>query len=163
VESLAKLLGHNQLTTTQRYIDGADPTLREDFLQAIVRIQAVSIPESSPLPSAQAFTIVPVSKNAEERPKTNELLDKMKHLAEDLPDWLREPIMEHTRRRAARWPDHRLKAQLFMHFSSLCRTGRWLVQNRRWQQLDRLQREICWPLSMPDRKMVGNHAALRPN
>ncbi len=31
VESLAKLLGHNQLTTTQRYIDSADPTLRADF------------------------------------------------------------------------------------------------------------------------------------
>jgi site-specific recombinase XerD len=139
VESLAKLLGHNQLTTTQRYIDGADPTLREDFLQAIARIQTVSIPESSHLP-VQELNVVPVSKNVEERPKTNDLLDEMKHLAEDLPDWLREPIMEHTRRRAARWPDHRLKAQLHMHFSSLCRMGRWLVQNRHWRQLDRLQR-----------------------
>ena len=140
VESLAKLLGHNQLTTTQRYIDGADPTLREDFLQAIARIQTVSVPESA-LPSAiQGPNFIPVSKDGEERPKTNDLLDKMKHLAEDLPDWLREPIIEHARRRAARWPDHRLKAQLHMHFSSLCRTGRWLVQNRHWQQLDRLQR-----------------------
>ena len=27
-----------------------------------------------------------------------------------------------------------------MHFSTLCRIGRWLVQNRAWQQLDQLQR-----------------------
>ncbi len=46
VESLAKLLGHNQLTTTQRYIDGADPTLRADFFQAIERIQTNDAPNA---------------------------------------------------------------------------------------------------------------------
>ena len=38
IDSLAKLLGHNNLQTTQRYIDGADPTVRNDFLEAIQQV-----------------------------------------------------------------------------------------------------------------------------
>jgi site-specific recombinase XerD len=140
VESLAKLLGHNQLTTTQRYIDGADPILRADFLQAIARIQIVSAPESALPPDPRGSTLVPATKNTEERPNLNALMSELQHLTANLPDWLREPMTEHTLRRASRWPDHRLKAQLHMHFSSLCRTGRWLIQNRNWHQLDGLQR-----------------------
>ncbi len=79
-------------------------------------------------------------KIAEERPDIGELLDELAHLAAGLPDWLHERITEHTRRRAARWPAHRVKTQLYIHFSSLCRIGRCLVQNRGWQQLDQLQR-----------------------
>jgi site-specific recombinase XerD len=133
-------LGHNQLTTTQRYIDGVDPILRADFLQAIARIQIVSVPESALPPDPRGSTFVPATKNAEERPNLNALLGELQHLAANLPDWLREPMTEHTLRRASRWPDHRLKAQLHMHFSSLCRIGRWLIQNRNWHQLDGLQR-----------------------
>ena len=140
VESLAKLLGHNQLTTTQRYSDGADPTLRSDFFQAIERIQAYNSPVSDTCSSRPAFKSISASKTAEERPDTVELLDNLQHLAADLPDWLQERLYEHTRRRAARWSAHRLKPQLHLHFSSLCRIGRWLVQNQDWQQLDQLQR-----------------------
>jgi len=140
VESLAKLLGHNQLTTTQRYIDGADPTLRTDFFQAIARIQATIIPESEPVSSRPPFKPIFSPKTAEEHPDAGKLLDDLKHLAADLPDWLRERLMEHTRRRAARWPAHRIKPRIHAHFSTLCRIGRWLVQNRGWQQLDQLQR-----------------------
>lgn len=140
VESLAKLLGHNQLTTTQRYIDGADPTLRADFFQAIARIQDNISPDAgTPVPKSD-FKPALTPKIVEERPDTVKLLDNLQHLAADLPDWLREPLYEHTRRRAARWPAHRLKPQIHMHFSTLCRIGRWLVQNRAWQQLDQLQR-----------------------
>jgi site-specific recombinase XerD len=35
IESLAKLLGHQSIQTTQLYIDGADPTVRQDFLRAL--------------------------------------------------------------------------------------------------------------------------------
>jgi site-specific recombinase XerD len=140
VESLAKLLGHNQLTTTQRYIDGADPTLRDDFFQAMERIQVSFSPEAERPAPRPAFKPIVGSKIREERPDTGEPLAKLQHLAADLPDWLRERLNEHTRRRAARWPAHRLKAQIQMHFGTLCRLGRWLVQNRSWQQLDQLQR-----------------------
>lgn len=140
VESLAKLLGHNQLTTTQRYIDGADPTLRADFFQAIERIQANISPASGTATPNPDFKPGRTSKIAEERPDTVALLDNLSHLAADLPDWLRERFYEHTRRRAARWPAHRLKPQIHSHFGALCRIGRWLVENRDWRQLDQLQR-----------------------
>ncbi len=39
VDSLARLLGHSQLKTTQRYIDGADPTVRADFLAAMAGLE----------------------------------------------------------------------------------------------------------------------------
>jgi site-specific recombinase XerD len=38
IDSLAKLLGHTNLQTTQLYIDGADPTVRADFLQAMQQV-----------------------------------------------------------------------------------------------------------------------------
>ncbi len=76
----------------------------------------------------------------EKRPDIGTLLDNLQHLAADLPTWLRERLSEHTRRRAVRWPTHRLKPQIHMHFSTLCRISRWLVENRAWQQLDQLQR-----------------------
>jgi len=140
VESLAKLLGHNQLTTTQRYIDGADPTLRTDFFQAIARIQASLVPEKEQgSPSCERKADFS-PKKADARPDVNGLLDEMKQLTADLPNWLQERLVEHTRRRAARWPAHRVRAQIHMHFGNLCRIGRWLVQNRDWQQLDQLQR-----------------------
>lgn len=136
VESLAKLLEHNHFTTTQRYIDGADPALRSDFFQAIERIQA----HNPPVVDIPAFKPISAPKTTEKRPDTVVLLNNLQHLAADLPDWLQERLYEHTRRRAARWSAHRLKPQIYSHFSSLCRTGRWLVQNRDWQQLDQLQR-----------------------
>ncbi len=39
VDSLAQLLGHSQLHTTQRYIDGADPTLRAEFVTAMSQLE----------------------------------------------------------------------------------------------------------------------------
>ena len=39
VDSLSKLLGHSHLHTTQRYIDGADPTVRADFSAAMARLE----------------------------------------------------------------------------------------------------------------------------
>ncbi len=140
VESLAKLLGHNQLTTTQRYIDGADPSLRADFFQAIERLQTQRAPGVDISKSKSAFKPAGTTNLKDDRPKIVELLDHLQHLAADLPDWLQDRFYAHTRCRAARWPTHRLKAQLHFHFSTLCRIGRWLVENRDWQQLDQLQR-----------------------
>ncbi len=45
VDSLARLLGHSQLTTTQLYIDGADPTVRADFLAAMAQLENALVVE----------------------------------------------------------------------------------------------------------------------
>jgi site-specific recombinase XerD len=142
VESLAKLLGHRQLKTTQRYIDGADPALRSDFFQAMERVSQLTATgngDNNPVPGIMAPT-PSSSVQEEEGPQTTLLLDQLSHLIDDLPLCLQSRLREHTLRRAARWTAHRRKPQLNHHLGTLGRMCRWLVQNRAWHQLDHLQR-----------------------
>ena len=142
VESLAKLLGHRQLKTTQRYIDGADPALRTDFFQAMERVSQITIPENAdnrPAPAAMPPNLT-TSPQEEEGPKATLLLEELSHLIDDLPLWLQPHLREHTLRRSARWTAHRLKPQMHHQLGTLGRMCRWLVQNRSWEQLDQLQR-----------------------
>jgi hypothetical protein len=68
LDSLAKLLGHNNLQTTQRYIDGADPAVRNDFLAAM---QQLSQQSQKPLESPQRshFPASPSVAQTEQRPE----------------------------------------------------------------------------------------------
>ena len=138
VESLAKLLGHNDLRTTQRYIDGADPALRHDFLQAMQHMEQLVRPHSTPVTFPPALSGQPTA--SDQRPDPVAVVEKLAHLAHGLPDWLYEAIRCHTIRRIARWQPHRVKAQTHHHFSTLCRIGRWLVEQRHWQHLEQLRR-----------------------
>jgi integrase/recombinase XerD len=139
LESLAKLLGHANLRTTQCYIDGADPTVRHDFLQAMQHVNP-SIPPEHESASERAKASSFVAPMSDPRPDPVALVDQLAHLARDLPDRLQQELRQHTIRRIARWPSHRAKAQTHTHFSSLCRVSRWLVAQRSWTQLDQLQR-----------------------
>lgn len=139
IDTLAKLLGHTDLRTTQRYIDGADPGVRDEFLQAMQQMGQHSpmLPEQTGSFTATTSFVVPAP---EQRPDPMEIVDNLAHLASDLPDWLRQELRQHTIRRIARWQPHRVKAQTHSHFSTLCRIGRWLVEQRHWQQLNQLRR-----------------------
>jgi site-specific recombinase XerD len=142
IDSLAKLLGHANLQTTQLYIDGADPTVRADFLQAMQQVaQMTQAPgsEAGQPALAQPSTVFS-SPQAEERPAPTIFLDNLAHLAADLPEWLQTELRAHTLRRMSRWPVHRLKTHTHYHFSTLCRITRWFVTERNWQALDQLRR-----------------------
>lgn len=139
IDSLAKLLGHNDLQTTQRYIDGANPIVRRDFLQAMQQVAQLSQPQLEPgdeLPDAIVFA----PSSPDERPDPDILLNEVCHLAQDLPLWFQQELRAHTARRISRWQPHQAKSRTHNHFSTLCRIGRWLVQHRNWQQLAQLQR-----------------------
>jgi integrase/recombinase XerD len=141
IDSLAKLLGHTNLQTTQLYIDGADPTVRADFLQAIQNVAWMSQGAGSKVDQpAAAQSPLSLTSSPEERPDPLALLDSLAHLAAGLPDWLQTELREHTLRRMSRWPAHRLKTQTYNHFSTLSRIGRWLVKERTWSALEQLQR-----------------------
>ncbi len=139
IDSLAKLLGHRNLQTTQGYIDGADPTVRADFLHAMDHLNQLASPTMAATSASSAAQSLPPSQ-PDEHPDPLTLLDQVHHLAADLPMWLQEAVRQHTQRRIARWQPHRAKAQTHMHFGTLCRISRWLVTHRDWQQLDQLQR-----------------------
>jgi integrase/recombinase XerC len=139
IDSLAKLLGHNDLQTTQRYIDGADPTVRDDFCRAIQALERSNQVCLEPRPERQGLTFTNPSQS-DERPDSATVVDNLMHLAADLPEWLQQELRRHTIHRSARWQSHRVKAQTHFHFSTLCRMSRWLVTERHWQQLGQLQR-----------------------
>lgn len=139
IASLAKLLGHNDLKTTQRYIDGADPSLRQDFHQAMQAV-AQEAARGHLEPGKTLWTPTLPLTPPEARPDPQTLVDSFSHLAAELPVWLQQAMREHTVRRISRWPPHRARVQTQHHFATLCRVARWLVPERGWQQLDQLQR-----------------------
>jgi hypothetical protein len=131
IDSLAKLLGHADLQTTQSYIDGADPTVRDDFRRAMNALDHQSqIAAPSPLDLASTIAFPP--RQVDERPYPVALVDGLAHLAQPLPDWLHQAIRDHTIRRIAQWSPHRAKSQTHHHFSTLCRIAAWLVTERHW-------------------------------
>ncbi|MCB7129426.1 MAG: tyrosine-type recombinase/integrase [Candidatus Brocadiales bacterium] len=141
LESLAKLLGHQSLKTTQLYIDGADPTVRRDFQAAMMAVeQATQSPQDLNQPAAAGHFPHSAPRMTDERPDPVAVVDELGHLGLDLPTWLKEILVEHTRRRISRWPPHRVEIQAYNHFGGLCRTGRWLVTHRQWGTLEQLQR-----------------------
>lgn len=138
VDSLAKLLGHNDLQTTQLYIDGAAPTVRQDFEQAMQGL--IDRPSSGQPAASFAPGALPAAASTHERPDHDVVLEQVSHLTAALPLWLAQAVHHHTRRRMARWSDHRLQAQTYSHLNKLCRVCRWLVTYRHWSTLEQLQR-----------------------
>jgi site-specific recombinase XerD len=138
IDSLARLLGHNDLHTTQGYIDGANLTVKDDFLTAIEKLDAVSQQSKAQIePTAPLPFKPPVP---DKRPDSQVVMDKVTHYGADLPDWLRPALEKHTRRRLARWVTHQVEKRARYHHNVLSRICRWLVQERNWQQLVELRR-----------------------
>ena len=141
VDSLAKLMGHKGLQTTQLYIDGADPSVRRDFHQAMQR--AAFWPEAAQNGDARPLTSPPVLSAplpANERPDLEAVLDRLSYLTASLPDWLAQEVRQHTWRRMARWQAHRVEKQTYSHLNTLRQVCQWLVNQRNWAALDQLQR-----------------------
>lgn len=136
IESLAKLMGHNDLHTTQGYIDGANLTVKDDFLTAIEKLDAVSGEVKAEVSPTLPFQpTIP-----DKRPNTQEIMEKISHYGADLPDWLRPALEKHTRRRLARWTAQQVEKRARYHHSVLSRICHWLVGERNWRQLADLKR-----------------------
>ena len=55
-ESIGQLLGHAQLKTTQRYTAGANPDLRDEFLETMNRLEAATPLKSRPVSTMTVAT-----------------------------------------------------------------------------------------------------------
>ena len=139
VESLAKLLGHNNIKTTQLYIDGANPTLRQDFQRAMARLEQGEVrqPESGSSPS---FPTYPTTSKADQRPDPKIVMDKNAHLGAKLPRWIVELLHQQTISRMPRWAAHRIQVNSYNYFGSLCRVCGWLIEHRSWSVVGQLGR-----------------------
>jgi site-specific recombinase XerD len=137
IESLAKLLGHQSIQTTQLYIDGADPTVRQDFLTALEQASLVRPVEPTLTPPHGLPSAGPARP---EHVDPVELVDQLSHLTADLPAWLHSALRGYLISRINRWQPHQARLHAQNRLASLARTCRWLVQQRHWSSLDQLQR-----------------------
>ena len=138
LDSLAKLMGHNSLQTTQLYIDGANPALRRDFQRAMQGLESAPAPDETPVVAVPSpFT--PRLKDKE--PDNNAILKELAYLSAALPNWLQEAIRKHMLRRMPRWAAHQRRTHSYTHLNVLRRLCGWLVETQNWQSLPDLRRQ----------------------
>ncbi len=132
VESIANLLGHAKVSTTQRYIAGANPDLRDAFLQAMDALEREDVVTSA-LPTGGS--------RAPRREKRDpELLQAALAALEELPIWLQPTLHSYFKRRWRNWKPHtapKLAAQLR---NNLIRHWRVLIETNRLSSWDDLKR-----------------------
>jgi site-specific recombinase XerD len=138
VDSLAKLLGHQQLRTTQGYIDGADPSVRQDFAVAMSRLETKGFghQQRDPQPSGPVpRPPKPAPATAPKKASPAELEKLLKRLKEDLPVWLGEGLEAYL---SWHWPTWRARSA-YRRGSDLL----WLVR-RLWGWLDTHRQVDGW-------------------
>lgn len=125
VESLAKLLGHTHLQTTQRYIAGADPQVRQAFARAMAQLEETTPP---PVAAGPATVPLPGSRRQREQADPAELEDCLA-LFDSLPAWLQAPLRAYLTRRWRNWQPHLARQHG-------CRLGRQLRRSWEWLLAD---------------------------
>ncbi len=136
VESLARLLGHSQLDTTQRYIDGADPTLRAEFITAMSRLESNLtsdrvMPESAvtqPKPPPQSRT-APQSE-----------LDILRQKLDRFPDWLKEAVDAYLSWRWSTWRSQTAYQLGHNFINTIQQIWKWLAAHRQVESWETLRR-----------------------
>lgn len=104
VESLASLMGHAQISTTQIYLVGADPAVRQTYEQAMQRLEKVAASqpsESSSQPNAS--TTVRAAKTARPTEPHYPAVPKGTTWATDLPPAIRHACLAHIQRLLPHW------------------------------------------------------------
>jgi site-specific recombinase XerD len=137
VDSLAKLLGHSHLETTQRYIDGADPAVRADFNAAMAHLEAASgpVPNQPPRPPRPKRPSQPTPRGASQGE-----LQRLRQKLGTLQPWLRTPLDAFL---GWHWPTWRAQtayhsgANLISLFRQL---GAWLADHRRVESWETFRR-----------------------
>jgi site-specific recombinase XerC len=139
VTSLAKLLGHTHLSTTQLYLEGANPQLRRDYLAAMDRWQQQ--PPSSPPAAAPDWPpeppLDPVAPDSPSPACTWYQPDKW---APDLPDWVRQPCLAYLKQRQRNWKPSQGQRHSQRILRALADFWRWQLTQRPltdWTQLSR--------------------------
>jgi len=132
-ESIGQLLGHAQLKTTQRYTAGADPDLRDEFLETMNRLA------TAPPPLSTLVSTIPLPPRQEEKANPKALEQAMARL-QTLPDWLQETLATYLRYRWQRWPPHRATDNVAILSRQLAAIWSWLVAERNITAWETVQR-----------------------
>ena len=139
--SLSHWLGHNQLKTTQVYIDGANPEVRADYQQAMSALADVQaeraaledttfVTETADVPAVPSIVAeAPLLEAAEIRAKTNML-----------PTWLVEELVAFLVATQVRWQPQYRRVRAQQWWSELYRAWSWLLKQRAMSSLAELSR-----------------------
>jgi site-specific recombinase XerD len=132
-ESIAVLLGHANVTTTQRYTAGANPELRAAFLEAMAQHEANPVAEPAFVPPAQ--------RSRQQEAIDPELLTMMLNRLEVLPTWLQPVLGQLCRRRWQQWQPHTAGKLALNLVGQLQRIWTWLVNERELSRWETIQRQ----------------------
>lgn len=102
IESLAKLLGHARVQTTEVYIASADPKLRQTFAQAMAQLSETKPPSSNP--EARPDLLTTVVRRREQADPVD--LAGCLTIFDSLPTWVRESLRTYLTRRWRNWQPH---------------------------------------------------------
>lgn len=124
--SLCHWLGHSQLTTTQIYIDGANPDLQRDYQAAMSSLLEATAPTKpkDPAPLAVHGESAPEAVQTSRPPlSASEVADKVS----TLPPWVRSRIVEYIQAQQVRWSPHHRRSRALQWLGELRRAWNWLL------------------------------------
>jgi site-specific recombinase XerD len=136
IESLAKLLGHAQVQTTQVYTAGANPKLRDAFAKAMAQLEET--PHSSGAPESVSE---PQSAPRRQREQADPAqLDACLAIFDPLPAWLQSSLRAYLTWRWRNWQPHMARHHGRRLARQLRRSWNWLLDHQAldgWSDLQR--------------------------
>jgi len=124
--SLSRLLGHQQLSTTQLYIDGANPALRQAYQEAMERIQEQQPARLPPTPRPSLRTEDPQPTEISPQPE----LPNWEAWGTNLPTDIRQACLSWVQSRVPTWKVSQRHRHALRSLGFLARFWRWVLDRR---------------------------------
>lgn len=140
VESLARLLGHELLQTTQRYIDGANPALYAEFAGIMAKLETTLIRDKATVPLPPLF----IRNDNPSRSAPESELIALRRRLDSLPSWLAQAADAYLSWRWPTWREQTAFRQGGNFLSVIFRLWKWLEKNRKMDG-KRLGEATCRP------------------
>lgn len=131
IESLAQLMGHAQISTTQIYLEGADLALRDTFLHAMQRIEAGhNTMQGEDLPPSEPPRASPSDQGvAPAEPEYPQPPDGQRW-ASDLPEAIRQTCLQYVQRHRLGWRPSQRRERALHVLGDFARFWRWVLARR---------------------------------
>jgi len=151
VTSLAALMGHAQVTTTQIYITGAGVEIQADYQAAIERLKAARLEAppawvDGPEKASSAAEMTDVWTLADVKPQTSPVAQPtveetdLSRYWEGLPDWLTALLQEYIAYRQRRWKPSQVRNHTRARLNTLRRVWCWLLDEAQIGSIAELER-----------------------
>ena len=124
--SLSRFLGHSQLATTQRYIDGAAPQLRRHYTEAMETTETIieavdtASPSQAVTPTLGQATVIRSSPNSFQQPVW----------WTQMPSWWQKDVAVWVKHRWSQWKPSRRQKNAYTKVSNVKRFWLWQMERR---------------------------------